>query len=102
MEKNPKPEFINQNWISTEDDLDTKQSQIPKKPVKAAFDVIHPVIEEELTKQKLELEAVKSSIEKTQGERLEKFKLLFYGTSIAALLFFSLKRWFPLLRMPFF
>lgn len=96
------PEHVNQNYITDNDEVDINPQQQPKKQLKAAFDLIHPTLEEELTKQQQEAETTRTAIEKAQSERMDKFKLLLYGGSLVGLIIFSYKRWLPLFRMPFF
>jgi hypothetical protein len=99
-------EFLNQNFISdgssVDDDIHPHNTQQPKKVLKAAFDLVHPELEEKEMKERQEKEAQKLAIEKTQGNRFDKYKIFLYATSLLGLLFFSYKRWFPLLRNPFF
>lgn len=95
------PQFRNLNTID-DDDIDEKPSNIPKKNITPAFDLIHPAIEEELLKATEEKERSQKAIQKVEEERFGMYKYVFYGVSIATLLLFSLKSWFPLVKNPFF
>lgn len=101
MSQSQIPEYANQNYITDNDDDDTRSMKPPKRQLKAAFDLVHPVIEETTLR---ELEAQKTlaeKLEKTKKERNDMYTYAFYGASILVLLFFSHKSWFPILRGSF-
>lgn len=96
-------EFKNFNRITDNDDgEETTTPSLPKKTLKSAFELVHPVIEEEKLKALEEEQKLKQSIQKVEGERFELYKYAFYGVSIVTLLLFSFKNWFPLVKNPFF
>lgn len=96
-------EFRNANVITDNDDIDDDRTKsIPKKNLKAAFELVHPVIEEEKLKELEEHNKKTQAIQKIEEDRFKKYKYAFYGVSILSLIFFSLKNWFPLIKNPFF
>ncbi len=102
MASNIPPQFRNINSITDNEDPDEKVSSLPKKRLVAAFDLIHPTLEEELIKETEERERTQKAIQKVEGERFGLYKYIFYGVSITTLLLFSFKNWFPLIKNPFF
>ena len=102
MASNIPPQFRNINTITDNEDLDEKVPSLPKKTLVAAFDLIHPTIEEELLKAAEEREKTQKAIQKVEEERFGLYKCIFYGVSITTLLLFSFKNWFPLIKNPFF
>lgn len=102
MTSNIPPQFRNINAITDNEDLDEKVPSLPKKTLVAAFDLIHPTLEEELLRATEEKEKTQKAIKKVEEERFGMYKYVFYGVSIATLMFFSLKNWFPLIKNPFF
>ncbi len=95
-------QFRNVNVITENDDIEEKTTNLPKKNIVAAFDLIHPTLEDELLKATEEKEKTQKAIQKVEEERFGLYKYVFYGASVATLLLFSLKNWFPLLKNPFF
>ena len=96
-------EFRNINTITDNDEGEYSTTPaLPKKVLKSAFELVHPVLEEEKLKAIEEEEKAKQAIQKVEGERFTLYKYAFYGVSLATLLLFSLKRWFPLVKNPFF
>ena len=95
--------FTNQNYITDNDpdEVDTKNTKMPKKTIVSSFELVHPTVEEEIMKQIQTKEQIEASIEKSRKERVNKYTYLLYGASVLGLFFFSYKRWFPLLRSPF-
>lgn len=101
MSQSQFPEYTNQNYITDNDEDDTRPTKPPKKQLKAAFDLVHPVTEEMTLKELEARKTLEEQLEKTRKERNDIYAYAFYGASVLLLLFFSHKSWFPILRSSF-